>query len=76
LSAKSRNIRYDDPDAVLSLLTIRFSPRDPKEPGGTIELVFSGGGALQLEVECIEATLADVSGEWAARGQPSHPDAT
>jgi hypothetical protein len=76
LSAKSHNIRYDDPEAVLYLLAIRFSPRGAEDPGGTVELVFSGGGALQLEVECIEATLADVSGEWAARGQPSHPDAT
>ena len=75
MSAKSRNILYGDPEAVLSLLAIRFSARVPEDPGGTIELVFSGGGTLRLEVECIEASLADVSGEWAARGQPSHPEA-
>ncbi|HEX3653465.1 MAG TPA: DUF2948 family protein [Rhizomicrobium sp.] len=75
LSAKSHNILYDNPQAVLSLLAIRFSPRGSEDPGGTIELVFSGGGALRLVVECIEASLADVSGEWAARGQPAHPEA-
>ena len=75
MSAKSQNILYGKPEAVLSLLAIRFSARAPEDAGGTIELVFSGGGTLRLEVECIEASLADVSGEWAARGQPSHPEA-
>lgn len=72
-SAKSHNIRYGDPDAVLSLLAVRFDPAGAEDPGGTIELVFSGGGAIRLEVECIEAGLSDVSGEWAARGTPAHP---
>jgi len=27
---------------------------------------------MMLEVECINAGLADVSGEWAARGRPEH----
>lgn len=75
LSAKSQNIFYGNQEAVLSLLAIRFSPRAAEDPGGTVELVFSGGGALRLGVECIHASLADVSGEWAARGQPSHPEA-
>jgi hypothetical protein len=72
-SAKSHNIRYGDPEAVLSLLAIRFAPAGRDDPGGAIELVFSGGGSIRLDVECIEATLADVSGEWAARGRPAHP---
>jgi hypothetical protein len=70
-SAKSHNIRRD-PQAVLSLLAIRFTAGGPEDPSGTIELVFSGGGEIRLEVECIEATLSDVSGEWAARGRPAH----
>jgi hypothetical protein len=74
LSAKMQNIRVGQPEAILSLLAIRFTPNGPEDPGGTIELVFSGGGAIRLAVECIEAQLADVSGDWAARGKPSHPD--
>lgn len=70
-SAKSQNIRHDA-EAVLSLLAIRFTPRAAEDPSGTVELVFSGGGEIRLEVECIEATLSDVSGEWAARGRPAH----
>lgn len=72
-SAKAHNIRYGDPDAVLSLLAIRFAQAAPDDPGGAVELVFSGGGSIRLEVECIEAMLADVGGEWAARGRPAHP---
>jgi hypothetical protein len=72
LSVKSQNIRESDGKAVLSLLTIRFVPTGDDDPGGIIELVFSGGGAIRLEAECIAASLSDVSGEWAARGRPVH----
>ena len=72
LSAKSCNLRTSNPDAVASLLALRFQPTGGDNPGGTIELVFSGGGILRLEVECIDAELADLSGEWAARGRPVH----
>jgi hypothetical protein len=72
LSAKSHRLRLGNPDAVASLLAIRFAPKSEDDPGGTIELVFAGGGILRLEVECIAAELADLSGEWAARGRPVH----
>ncbi|MBV9571860.1 MAG: DUF2948 family protein [Alphaproteobacteria bacterium] len=73
LSARSNHIRYDDPEAILSLLAMRFSPNEGEDPGGVVELVFSGGGVIQLQVEYIEASLSDISGEWAARGRPAHP---
>ena len=44
--------------------------RAPDDPAGTVELVFAGGGTSVLDVECIDAGLADVSGVWAARGRP------
>ncbi len=74
ISAKALNLKRDDPDAVVSLLAIRFTPKGAEDPGGEVELVFAGGGALKLEVECIEAELADISGEWAALGRPRHED--
>jgi hypothetical protein len=70
LSAKSKNLKRGAPDAVVELLAIRFTPKD--DVAGTVELVFAGGGAILLEVECIEAGLTDVSGEWAALGRPVH----
>jgi hypothetical protein len=72
LSAKSCKLRSENPEAVASLLAIRFLPGGAEDPGGTIELVFSGGGMLRLEVECIAAELSDLSGEWAALGRPEH----
>ncbi|HEY5047050.1 MAG TPA: DUF2948 family protein [Rhizomicrobium sp.] len=71
LSVKSHRIRRD-PEAVASLLAIRFTGGSEGDPSGTVELVFSGGGFIRLEVECIDASLSDVSGEWAALGRPSH----
>ena len=75
LSVKSFRLKRGDPDAVLSLLAITFTPKAADDPAGTIELVFAGGGAVRLEVECIDAGLTDVSGEWAARGRPAHDEA-
>ena len=72
LSVKSHKIMRGNPDAVLSLLAIRFAPRGAEDPGGTVELVFAGGGTVKLEVEYLDAELADMSGEWAARGRPEH----
>ena len=72
LSVKSHKIMRGNPEAVLSLLAIRFVPKGEEDPGGTVELVFAGGGTVKLEVEYLDAELADVSGEWAARGRPEH----
>lgn len=72
LAVRSHNMLRGTPDAVVSLLAIRFTPKGGEDPGGVIDLVFAGGGAIRLEVECIDAGLSDVSGEWAARGRPEH----
>jgi hypothetical protein len=72
LSAKSSRLNSGNPEAVASLLAIRFQPNGGEDPGGAMEFVFSGGGALRLEVECIAVELSDISGEWAALGRPLH----
>jgi len=72
VSVKAQNLRRDMPDAVVSLLAIRFTPKGGEDPGGEVELVFSGGGTLKLEVECIDAGLSDIGADWVARGRPSH----
>jgi hypothetical protein len=70
LSAKVSGISRDKPEDVLSLLAIIFTGKD--EPAGAIDLVFSGGGAIRLQVECIEARLADLGGAWEAESRPVH----
>jgi hypothetical protein len=74
LSVKSQNLKLGAPEAVVSLLAIQFTPKGGEDPGGEVELVFAGGGAIKLEVEVIDAGLSDVSGVWAARGRPEHED--
>lgn len=74
LSVKSKNIKMGAPEAIVSLLAIKFTPAGGEDPAGKVELVFAGGGSICLEVECIDAGLADVGGEWAARGRPSHEE--
>jgi hypothetical protein len=74
LSVKSQNLKLGAPEAVVSLLAIRFSPKGGEDPGGVIELVFAGGGALKLDVEVLDAGLTDLAGPWAALGRPEHEE--
>lgn len=55
---------------ILSLLAIEFEPSEA--PAGTIELTFSGGAIMRLEVDCIEARLADLGAAWQAGSRPRH----
>jgi hypothetical protein len=58
LSCKSRNIDLDAPEAALDLLGIEFHPGDT--PSGSAVLLFTHGGALRLDVECLECELTDL----------------
>ena len=70
LGAKTSGIDRDKPAEVLSLLAISFI--EISKPAGIVELIFSGGGAIMLDVECIEARLADIGGAWEATSRPIH----
>jgi hypothetical protein len=69
---KARNVRPTDKGAVLNLLAIEFAEDDP--PGGVVTLIFSGGAAMRLEVECLECEVADLGPAWNVRARPEHPD--
>jgi hypothetical protein len=58
LSCKSRNIDLDAPETVLDLVGIEFYPGE--DPGGSAMLLFAQGGALRLDVECLECELTDL----------------
>ena len=58
LSCKSRNIDLGTPDTALELLGIEFHPGDA--PSGSAVLLFNHGGALRLDVECLECQLTDL----------------
>jgi hypothetical protein len=61
LSCKSRNIDLETPETTLELLGIEFHPGEA--PGGSAVLMFSQGGALRLDVECLECELADLGAD-------------
>ncbi len=71
-SVKSAKITRANPDAVVALLAIRFTAAGDDDPAGVVELIFAGGGTIRMDVECIDAGLSDVSGEWAALRRPLH----
>jgi len=79
LSCKSRNINPGGPEAVLELLGIEFHPAEV--PGGSAVLLFSGGEALRLDVECLECELSDLgvddlgAGDLGDGAQPTGLDA-
>ena len=70
LSCKGRDVSPASTDGVLNLLAVEFSPAD--EPAGFVMLTFSGGAALRLEVECLEAELADLGPSWTTAVCPAH----
>ena len=61
LSCKSRNIDLGDQDAALDLVGIEF--HEDEAPGGSALLHFAQGGALRLDVECLECELTDLGPE-------------
>lgn len=69
---RSRSLNRKDPDLVLELLAITFAAK--QAPAGTIELAFSGGATLQLDVECVEAQLTDMAAMWETVSRPIHRD--
>lgn len=73
LSVKHHNLRADAKDAIVELLAIRFE--DGADGAGTVVLEFSGGGAIRLEVESVNAQIADISDPWRTRSKPRHDGA-
>jgi hypothetical protein len=74
LKVQSHKVKLGADEAVIDLLAVTFTSNGGEDPGGVVELVLAGGGAIRLAVECIDAELADQTAPWAARGRPNHED--
>jgi hypothetical protein len=70
LGAQVHGLDLKNKGAVTSLLAIGFEPLDP--PAGLVTLQFADGGAIRLNVECIEAELRDLGSAWQAKSKPQH----
>ena len=69
-AVRSSRIDRKRKEAVVELLAVSFESADT--PAGKVTLVFAGGGAVQLDVEVIEARLADLGTAWATSAKPEH----
>ena len=58
------------PDAVVNLLAVTFE--EGEAPSGAVTLVFSGGGAIRIEVECLECEMRDLGPMWETPSTPRH----
>ncbi|MEM5584558.1 MULTISPECIES: DUF2948 family protein [Alphaproteobacteria] len=67
---KAQGINQKARGAVHELLAVTFEPGE--DPSGKILLAFAGGASLELEVECIEAQLADLGAAWSTPNLPRH----
>ncbi|MBM3530456.1 MAG: DUF2948 family protein [Alphaproteobacteria bacterium] len=70
LACQCRNIDAAAKDQTLNLLAVAFDESDP--PAGAVTLTFSGAGVLRLQVECLEAELADLGPAWGTDCCPEH----
>jgi hypothetical protein len=70
ISCKCRGLHQTGKDALLNLLAVEFAERDA--PAGLVTMTFSGGGAIRLQVECLEAELVDLGEVFSAMACPDH----
>lgn len=74
LRVRARDMPERGAETPLNLLAALFHPSgEPEDAGGEVELAFSGGAAIRLVVECVEAQLADLGPVWEAVSCPRHP---
>jgi hypothetical protein len=72
LSCKCRDVDPAAKDGVLNLLAVEFN--ETEAPSGQVNLTFSGGATVRLEVECLEAELADLGPAWTTTCCPAHAE--
>ena len=70
VTCKCRGLDQTNKEARLNLLAVEFTERDA--PAGSVTLTFSGGGVIRLDVECLEAELADLGEVFPAVVCPDH----
>ncbi|MFD2252066.1 hypothetical protein FHS82_003482 [Pseudochelatococcus lubricantis] len=71
-AVRHRNLEHTAPDSLFNLLAIHFI--EGEKPSGAVVLEFSGGAAIRLDVECIEAQMKDLGPMWEVAGRPAHTE--
>ncbi len=73
LKVQSSGIDRTDAKAPLELLSIIAEPLG-EDPAAVLTLVFAGGGAVRLEVECVDAQMQDLGQPYPVRRVPKHKE--
>ncbi|ACF03512.1 conserved hypothetical protein [Rhodopseudomonas palustris TIE-1] len=72
LACKSRAIDMNARDEALELIGLEFYAA-PEPPGGSVVMMFSRGGMLRLDVECLECALTDLGPDALGVGDGEAP---
>lgn len=70
LGVRAQKVAQSRRDAFASLLSIGFEAS--VAPAGVVTLSLADGGAIALDVECLDVVLADLGPAREAIGRPSH----
>jgi hypothetical protein len=70
LAVRAQKVAQSRRDAFASLLSVSFESGDV--PAGIVTLNLADGGAIALDVECLDAVLADLGATREAVGRPMH----
>jgi hypothetical protein len=70
LAARSRDLPKGI-DALMGVLDMRFTP-GTEPPAGVLNMIFAGGGQVELDLECLDVTLMDTGKTWPTRRKPDH----
>jgi len=71
LGVKTHRYQGAAKDAVASILALKFVAAD-EPPAGAVEIMLAGGGGIRLDVEAIDALLADWGEPWSTPRRPDH----
>ena len=69
-TAQGQGVELGEKEAVRGLRAV--TSEGGEEPSGTLQLHWAGGGAVRLQVECIEAELRDLGAAWSTQLRPEH----
>lgn len=70
LSVRAQKVAQSRRDGFASLLSISFAAGEA--PSGLVTLNLADGGAIALEVECLDVVLADLGSPREAVARPQH----
>ncbi len=70
LAVRRKGFDQTQRDTILSLLAVSFTETD--KPEGRVDLIFSAGHSIQLDVEYLDCAMKDQGAAWSSEHTPAH----